>query len=209
MSETKVCTKCGEAFPLTEYFFARDKRYKSGFYPTCRKCKNASKRLYYANHRFELNQKNAEYRAIHQDRIKEKKKSANKAYREKNQIKLRDYDKEYKHRRRNEDYIFKLVCQTRTAIYKSFARNGHVKADRCEKITGLPQDELIKYLIGTYKQNYGHEWNGTENVHIDHIVPISTAKTEEDVMRLCNYTNLQLLKAKDNLAKSNKLNFII
>ena len=37
--------------------------------------------------------------------------------------------------------------------------------------------------------------------HIDHIVPLATAQTEEDVIKLCHYTNLQLLTAKDNLEK--------
>ena len=39
---------------------------------------------------------------------------------------------------------------------------------------------------------------------IDHIKPIATAKTEQDVIDLCHYTNLQMLKPEDNLAKSDK-----
>lgn len=42
--------------------------------------------------------------------------------------------------------------------------------------------------------NYG-EWQ------LDHIAPLSTAKTIEDVEMLCHYTNLQPLWAKDNLDK--------
>ena len=64
-------------------------------------------------------------------------------------------------------------------------------------------------LKETYYQNYGVEYAGTQNVHIDHIVPLSTAKTEKDVYRLCHYTNLQLLNAKDNLRKSDKLDFVL
>ena len=37
----------------------------------------------------------------------------------------------------------------------------------------------------------------------------TTAKTEKDVYRLCHYTNLQLLNAKDNLIKSDKLDFVL
>ena len=46
--------------------------------------------------------------------------------------------------------------------------------------------------------NYG-KW------HIDHIIPISSAKTEEDIIRLNHYTNFQPLWAVDNLRKSNKV----
>lgn len=103
--------------------------------------------------------------------------------------------------RKQNDPVFKLKSQARNAIYQSFARTGNVKSRRCEDITGLSIDLLYAYLIGTYKDNYGTEWDGSEPVHIDHIIPLATAKTEEDVIRLCHYTNLQLLTAKDNLKK--------
>ena len=57
----------------------------------------------------------------------------------------------------------------------------------------------------TYKNSYGVEWNEKEKVHIDHIIPLATAKTEEEVIKLNHYTNLQLLKAKDNLKKGSKI----
>jgi len=50
-------------------------------------------------------------------------------------------------------------------------------------------------------------WNNMGQWHIDHIIPLSTAITEEDVIRLCHYTNLQPLWAEDNLKKSNKLDW--
>jgi hypothetical protein len=47
-------------------------------------------------------------------------------------------------------------------------------------------------------ENYG-EW------HIDHIIPISSAKTNQEVYKLNHHTNFQPLWAEDNLRKSNKL----
>ena len=43
-------------------------------------------------------------------------------------------------------------------------------------------------------ENYG-KYNGTEGFgwDLDHIIPISSAKTEEDVIRLNHYTNLRPL----------------
>ena len=55
--------------------------------------------------------------------------------------------------------------------------------------------------------NYGYEWDGIEKIHIDHIIPLDTAKIENDIIRLNHYTNLQLLKPLDNWQKKNKLNW--
>jgi len=41
--------------------------------------------------------------------------------------------------------------------------------------------------------------------HIDHIIPLSSAKTEGEFYELCHYTNLQPLWAENNIKKSNKI----
>ena len=92
-------------------------------------------------------------------------------------------------------------------IRQSFLRKGIKKEYKCEKILCCDILTFKNYLLQTFKNNYGYEWNGKESVHIDHIIPLDTANTEEEIIKLCHYTNLQLLKAKDNLKKSNKLNF--
>lgn len=127
------------------------------------------------------NESNQKYRKTHREQI-------NKQVRE----------------RKQSDPVFKLKSQARNTIYNSFARTGHVKQKRCENITGLSQEELVSYLCKTYERRYGKAWDGNQQVHIDHIIPLTTAKTEEDVINLCHYTNLQLLTAQDNLKKGSK-----
>lgn len=74
-----------------------------------------------------------------------------------------------------------------------------------EKILDCTIDYFIKHLLNTYKVNYGNEWDFKTPVHIDHIIPLIIATTKEEVVSLCNFRNLQLLKADDNLKKGCKI----
>jgi hypothetical protein len=51
-------------------------------------------------------------------------------------------------------------------------------------------------------ENHGQgigKWN------IDHIIPISSAQTEEEIYKLNHYTNLQPLWWEENMAKGKKI----
>jgi hypothetical protein len=48
-------------------------------------------------------------------------------------------------------------------------------------------------------------WSNHGKWHIDHIIPLSSAKSKEELVKLCHYTNLQPLWALDNLGKANKI----
>lgn len=69
---------------------------------------------------------------------------------------------------------------------------------------GCKMDEFTTYLKQTWFNKYHTEWNG-QPCHIDHIIPLATARTPEDIKRLCHYTNLRLLTPKDNMAKGDKI----
>lgn len=86
--------------------------------------------------------------------------------------------------------MYKLRGQIRSAIRKSFERKNFQKAFHTEEIIGCSIDDFIIYLNKTYVENYGVEWDGKTDVHIDHIIPLKTATTEEEVLSLCHYTNL-------------------
>lgn len=106
--------------------------------------------------------------------------------------------------RLHNDPVFKLKEQLRCNVRDAFKRRGRNKTCSTAEIVGCDLDFLYDYLMKTWKDNYGTEWNG-EPYHIDHIVPLATAKTEEDVIKLCHYTNLQLLKPEDNMDKSDHI----
>ena len=40
--------------------------------------------------------------------------------------------------------------------------------------------------------------------HIDHIIPMDSAKSPKDIEKIMHYTNLQPMWSKENISKSNK-----
>lgn len=203
------CRKCGVVYPLKTDFFYRDKGSKSGFRSICKYCANSQHKAYFEKNKEIIAKWQKEYRKKNKDKVSGWQKKYARKNKDKLYAKNKEYLKQYVKQRAESDSIFKLSIHLRKFVGDSFHRKGFVKSDRCVEITGLSPGDLSAYLIKTFKANYGRQWDGIEPVHIDHIIPISTAQTEEDVYRLCHYTNLQLLLPEDNLLKSNKLDYAI
>jgi hypothetical protein len=51
-------------------------------------------------------------------------------------------------------------------------------------------------------ENHGQ---GSGKWNIDHIIPISSARTEEEIYKLNHYTNFQPLWWEENMAKGKKI----
>ena len=108
----------------------------------------------------------------------------------------------HKERMKNDD-VYRLKHKIRNFIYSSFVRRSAPKNDRTESILGCSFMDFKKHIEKQFKEgmtfdNYG-EWQ------IDHIIPLSTANTIDEVKKLCHYTNLQPLWASENRKKSDKI----
>lgn len=164
---------------------------------------------YYEDNKEELINKKRQYQKDNADKIKEYRK----IYEENNKERIRarhtNYLRTYTKERKAKDPLFKMALQVRGLISGSFTRRGYTKKSHTYEILGCDYDTFYNHLLKTYKDNYGVEWDGKEEVHIDHITPLAIAENEEDIIALCYYTNLQLLKAKDNLAKNDKLDYVL
>lgn len=130
----------------------------------------------------------------------------NKKWKDANIDKFRKKQRDY-NRIRRENPIYKLQGNVRNMLNTAFKRKNYKKSKKLKEICGCSIDELINHLIMTYEKNYNLKWDWqyVKDVHIDHIIPLASAKTEEDVIKLCHYSNLQLLKAEDNLKKGSKI----
>lgn len=113
------------------------------------------------------------------------------------------YSNEYQKTRKKKDPVFALMCGLRSRISALLSSRGHKKTSKIIEIVGCTPAELKEYLEERFEP--GMCWDNRADWHIDHIIPMSTAKTEEDVIMLNHYTNLQPLWAADNLAKSDKV----
>ena len=126
-----------------------------------------------------------------------------KQYRERNKTQLLLNERQYREQR-YQDPVYKFSMGVRALLGGAFKRGGWTKKTKTFEILGCSFEELYAHLVSTALRNYGYYVEG-QVMHIDHVVPIATAKTEEDVIRLNHYTNLQWLTPEDNLKKGAKV----
>lgn len=166
--------------------------------------KRAYLKKYVAEHKEELAEKKREYNEKNRELVRER----NKNYAKKNRAKIRAYHEQYRRERVEKDPLFKMSVNLRHLVANSLRRQGYTKKTRTAEIVGCDFDTLWEHLKQTWVNNYGQEWNG-EPYHIDHIIPLATAKNEQDIIDLFHYTNLQMLKPEHNLDKKDKLEWQI
>jgi hypothetical protein len=150
---------------------------------------------------------------------KEYQKEYYKKYREDNKEYLDRYKKEYyinnkekiisnvikyKNNRKIRDVTFKLTISIRRTINNSIYRNGYKKTSKTYEILGCTFEEFKAHLESKFEDWMNWEnkglYNGELNYgwDIDHIIPVSKGKTEEEVYKLNHFTNLRPLCSKIN-----------
>ena len=72
-------------------------------------------------------------------------------------------------------------------------------------LTLVATKELQEYLEKQFKSGMTWKNHSLKGWHIDHIIPLNSAKTPEVVEKLMHYTNLQPMWATYNLKKGNKI----
>jgi membrane-associated HD superfamily phosphohydrolase len=223
--ETKVCGRCklGKNVDM----FGRNVRTKTGLRSTCNDCrkieskiykeKNRHKRSetikkYYEKNKEKIKEKTKEYLSNNHDKVKEiklksyhknkeKYKERIKLYTQKNLDKRNSYEKNKK----KADVVYRLKTLVRGRISDFFKSKKINKNNKTFEIVGCSPKLLKEHIEKQFKEGMSWDNYGLYGWHIDHIIPLSLAKTEEEVYKLCHYTNLQPLWAKENLTKSNKI----
>lgn len=175
---TKICKTCKENKNIC--YFSKKSESKDGLMNDCKKCRSIKEKKYR-----ELNpEKNKNRRKLYYETHKEK-------------------HKEYFINRRNVDPLFKLSDNLRRRLNFFLKKEKIKKHNKTFDLVGCSPTNLKGYLEKLFKS--GMSWDNYGDWHIDHIIPLSSAKNSEDLNKLCHYTNLQPLWGVDNIKKSNKL----
>lgn len=178
---------------------------------------------YRAEHKEEIKEIHRKWREKNRDHINElnRKKykenpqafaERNKKYIETHQEKVQERMKKYRETHKKEKYEYemkrrsnplnRLKLNIRSLIKNSIEGKHYKKNTKTEKILGCTLDFFIEYLQSKFEEGMTIENHGLW--HIDHIKPIALATTEEEIIKLNHYTNLQPLWAIDNLKKGSK-----
>lgn len=208
----KTCTKCGYLKSLKE--FPINNQCKDGYDYRCRQCKQQLSRAYYRIHRDKMLDAAKQYGQEHKEELKQYKKewarankvkvkSSRQKYYKANREKVLKAAVRYSSTRKRRDPIFKLICNLRARmchlIYKIKDEN---QVKTIVNLVGCSQEKLKQHIENQFKP--GMSWNNYGKWQLDHIVPLSSASSVEEIYKLNYYTNLQPLWEVENKQKGNK-----
>lgn len=106
-------------------------------------------------------------------------------------------------RRYQTDYLYKLTTNIRNNIRLSFKKNNHKKTSKTQDILGISFKDFKLYIETMFEDWMTWDNHGSVDGKpptdlnqcwdLDHIIPISTATTEEEIVKLNHYSNFQPL----------------
>lgn len=100
-----------------------------------------------------------------------------------------------------------LMSRLRARTCGAFRQQGFKKGTKTGDMLGC-EWEFLKTHIGA-QFTEGMSWENRHLWHVDHIIPLASAKDEDTLIRLCHYSNLQPLWKRDNQSKGAKMPFPI
>lgn len=95
----------------------------------------------------------------------------------------------------------------RNLVRITIKNGGYSKNTKTCLILGAEFNVVRSHIQSLFKD--GMSWENHGKWHIDHIVPVSSAKSEEELLLLNHYTNLRPLWAIDNLRKGTKTEYTL
>jgi hypothetical protein len=157
-------------------------------------------KLYVFNNKERTNLRLKKYRENNLEKVKDGIKNAI----AKNPDKYKSKNREYQKMKRSSDALFALKGRISAGIRAAFNKKSYSKKSRTHSILGCSYEFFLNHISSQFTEGMTIDKLGSE-IQLDHIQPISSATTEEEVIRLNHWSNFQPLWAKDNLAKSDTM----
>lgn len=210
LGKTKVCAKCGKVKSLNE--FSDSKRYKFGKNSRCKSCRREDSRIYRQENTEKTREYSKNYDKNNRDKINERRRkhyktNSKEILDKRNKYRKSEERKEYKRNYRKERYdndsLYVLTDNVRSRTLTAFRQHGYTKKSKTTQLLGCEWKTLKQHIESQFTD--GMSWENRDNWHIDHIIPLASATTEEELIKLCHHKNLQPLWAEDNISKSDSM----
>jgi hypothetical protein len=224
MTEHKICSKCSILKSSDDFY--KNKNSKDGLRSSCVKCGNdykssneskikeqikeynrkrkEQKKEWANKNKTKVNESRKKWLLDNKEQRSDYLKIYNKKYYDENKIIRLEYSKQKQKEYRKINPLYRIKSNLRRRINRYLKS----KSKSTEGILGITYLNFMLYLENKFTEGMTLDKLG-KDIHIDHITPLSSAKTEEEIYKLCHYTNLQPLWAKDNLVKSNKPDYLL
>ena len=165
---------------------------------------NKEKRLVYlkewrSRNKDKISQLNKNWRSNNKERAA----LISKEWRAKNADKVREDKRLYFKNRTASDPMFAMRRRLSRRLNLAISSNGYKKTSKMRDIIGCDWTDLIKHIESKFTE--GMSWDNRNLWHIDHIIPLSSAKSFDELVGLNHYSNLQPLWAIDNMKKGNRI----
>ena len=191
---TKTCNKCKQSKSKKDFFKDRTKR--DGLSYSCKSCKANYNKEYQRQNKEQIQKQRKYFREKNKELVLIQKKE----YYQANKEKILERQKEYEKNRRKSDPLYRCIINTRALIGRAFANQNLSKKSKTFKILGCSPEWFYNEWLEK-KYNPPHS-------HLDHIIPISLAQNEKEVVLLNHYSNFQVLSSKQNISKGNRYIFL-
>ena len=170
----KRCTKCKNEKSIEDDFY-RHNKYKDGYRSVCKLCFKQCKAEYQKSNKDKQKQYTSDYYKNNSEKVR---KATRKSYEKYKEL----HGKNYWTNRNNRDPLFKLLGNIRARTRGIFARKGLYNSSKLKQYIGCTDQFLFKHIESKFQP--GMTWENHGEWHIDHIIPLSSAKTSEELNKL-------------------------
>jgi len=198
------CKKCAKQYRIEnrEQLKEWQKQYRIKNKEKIKECQ----KQYRIKNKEELKEYSKQYRIENREQLnarrrtekwREKNKDQIKQYWINNKEEIKEWQKQYQKKRKQSDIMFKLKNTLRVLVVLSL--KGYTKKSRTYEMLGCSYEEFKNHIESQWEEwmdwdNHG-SYNGKEKDgwDLDHVIPLASVNTEEEIIKLNHYTNFQPL----------------